>query len=189
MAIPAAITVAALLLATPNVENQTAHARRTVEIDLHALRGPALYMALDRPDLVDRYEHRRTVKTAVATAGGVAAGVGVAWALARGAISLVDAVAQGPCLSSSDTSCGQRREMDDAPWILASLGLTTAIVALSIPADPLSRAEREALISGGPVPEEPQQLRPPAPAHNENLFSFAAAPTPGGGALFATGRF
>jgi hypothetical protein len=186
MPIPAAITVAALLLATPAVRNPTVSARRTVEIDLHSLRVPMLYAALDRPDLVARYERRRTVKTAVATAGGVAAGIGVAWGLARVASSVVEAVAQGPCLSSSDTSCGQRREMNDTPWILASAGLVTTIVALSIPADPLSRAQREALISGEPVPEEPPP-RPPAPG--ENLFSFAAAPTPGGAALLATRRF
>jgi hypothetical protein len=119
------------------------------------------------------------VKIAVASVGGAAATVGAVWGLLdAAAVAAVQLVTLAPCVvletSSTEPAGCKARETSDVPWILAGAGLMTAVVGLSVPSDPLSRADREALISGGAPPPR---------------VGFGVAPTPGGGAVFATARF
>jgi hypothetical protein len=151
---------------------------------LPLLEGPDFYRLIGRPDLADQYEHRRSVKTGFRVAGGITLGVGVVWGLldlaATAFVGGAQAVLCPPASGSgANSGCQNGPSASGVPWLVALGGLGMLVVPSFVSTDPLSPAERRALLD---VPAGPRGQ----PAMS---VSIAPAPAPGGGSLLLGGRF
>jgi hypothetical protein len=131
------------------------------------LTGADFYLAVDRPDLAERYrlrEERRSVGVAV---GLLVMGAGVVWGLADAWDTAWD----------NFTCCGAppgpTRTVSPYPWLVAGAGLAGFVIAHRTEADPVSESERLEL----------------ARAHNRKSISIVPQLQPGGGGLAMMGRF
>ena len=160
--------------------------------DLALLPSDAVfYNVIGRPDLAARYKHRESVKTTVRFVGGTVLVVGVLWGLLDlWATTTVNTLTAGPCLltagsgstsSSSSSDVCATQSPSGIPWAVAAVGLGALIIPAFVPSDPLTDAERRALVSGstdGSVP------RPPV-----DRFKVGLVPAANGAAVFLGGRF
>ena len=157
-------------------------------IDLRALPvldGPTLYRVLGRPDLATRYEHRRAAKTALRISGGILLGAGVLVGVVDIlAVAFDNTVRSVGCLPADGTgpvpsSCQTSASVSGIPWLVALGGLGMLIAPSFMPTDPLTPAEKRALIDSatGAPPGRPLSL------------SITPAPTAGGAQLLVGGHF
>ena len=159
-------------------------------IDLRALPvldGPTLYRVLGRPDLATRYEHRRAAKTALRISGGILLGAGVLIGVVDIlAVALDNSLRSLGCLPADGTgpispSCQTSSSVSAIPWLVALGGLGMLVAPAFIATDPLTPAEKRALIDSatGAPPGRPLSLS----------ISITPAPTTGGARLLVGGRF
>jgi hypothetical protein len=95
------------------------------------LRGATFYDAVERPDLAERYRTLESRKTLVGTLGGVALGAGAAWG--------------GIDLTIAKTDPRAHHSATVIPWAIAIAGLVTMIVAVALPGEVATDAERQTL--------------------------------------------
>ncbi|HTB60711.1 MAG TPA: hypothetical protein VLC06_22730 [Polyangia bacterium] len=160
----------------------------TAPIDLRALPlldGPALYRVLGRPDLAIQYEHRRATKTALRISGGLLLGAGVLVGVVDILVVVFDnGVRTIGCLPADGTgptssSCQTPASVSAIPWLVALGGLGMLVAPSFMSTDPLTPAEKRALIDSatGAPPGRPLSL------------SITPAPTTGGAQLVVGGHF
>jgi hypothetical protein len=151
---------------------------------LSMLNGPELYQILGRPDLVARYEHRRSVKQVVRVTGGVLLGIGVIVGLLDlAAVGLESGVQAVTCLpyepGYGSSMCKDPPQASGIPWLIALGGLGMVVGPSFVATDPLSPAEKRALIDAAVA----------APPHGALSLSLAPVVTAGGGEVVLGGRF
>jgi hypothetical protein len=124
--------------------------------------GADFYLAVDRPDLAERYRVRALNKEVGSVTGGLALTAGLAW-------GLLDGLGTG----LRNGLAGRNDEVSPFPWITAGAGLGLLLVSAGISPDPVSESERMELVR----------------AHNNKAVTLVPQLEPGGAGLAMVGRF
>lgn len=142
---------------------------------------PDFYRAVGRPDLARRYEDRRTGKTILRVGGGILLAGGILIGLIDDAAATTqNSVYTAGCVAGSSTDCQASSSASGVPWAVALIGLGMLIAPACYSTDPLSPAEKAALLG---------TISAPPPSRPSLSLSVAPAPAPGGGTLTIGGRF